>query len=348
MGTQNPVHMGWRAALQRLYDYWGTAPNGKLTTLAIAIGVSEQANNCSSRWAMYDLNDDVYNAVWNRPAGMPPVYTHISGYYMYQNAYDNYFKVIRLNGFGAGYYFWPGNSDGTARVAMKNGLNFFRAQDKSRAFYANPPSNGEPIDDRTFKFYLTLDGVETLLPNAGSQAACGNTLPGYWLTRPEGPNGRILINLCPASVVAAANAVNTTATSGRVTYDCVEQFPASATFVRTFDLSRCNSSDTTQTRAIRFDYTVEHEADSYVNFRLRFAPSPPELATAPLASAFSSLAWVPASWSSFVDLRDATVVRLPSNYQHARLEVDLVSSSDLRRTPTVKNWKLTFTCIDGN
>ena len=328
MGPQNPVHMGWRAARQRLYDYWSTAPDGKITTLAVAIAVSEQANN--------------------RTAGMPPVYTHVSGYYMYQNAYDNYFNVVRLNGFGAGYYFWPGNSDGTARVAMKNGLTFFRAQDKSRAFYVNPPANGEAIDDASFKFYLTLDGVETLLPNAGSQAACGNVQPGYWLARPEGAAGRILVNLCPASVVAAANAVNPTATSARVTYDCVEQFPSSATFVRTFDLSRCASSDTTRSRALRFDYAIDHTADTYVNFRLRFAPRAGDLPAAAVATSFSSLAWVPASWSTFVDLGNLPIGALPANYQYARVEMDLVSSSDLRRSPTVKNWKLTFTCMDGN
>jgi hypothetical protein len=348
MGPQNPVQMGWRAARQRLYDYWSTAPNGKITTLGIALAVSEQANGCSSRWAMDDLNDDIWNGVWNRPAGMPPVYTHVSGYYMYQNAYDNYFNVLRLNGFGAGYYFWPGSSDGTARVAMKNGLSFFRVQDRSRAFYVNPPANGEVIDDASFKFYLSIDGVETLLPNAGSQAACGNVQPGYWLSRPEGAAGRILVNLCPVSVVAAANAVNMNATSARVTYDCVEQFPASATFVRTFDLSRCASSDTTRSRALRFDYAVDHTADTYVTFRVRFAPRAGDLLSAPVATTFSSLAWVPASWSTFVDLGNPATVSLPANYQYARVEMQLVSSSDLRRSPTVKNWKLTFTCMDGN
>jgi hypothetical protein len=335
MGSGNPLVLGWRTAKQRLLNYWNT---NKMATLAIVLTAADYAYGCSNSNGL--LAAEAYAAAYEPGAGVPTIATDVIGFNM-DSSMAGSFNAVRLNGWGAMYSAWPSD----ARTYMRNAMTFMRGQEKSMAFYVNPPSNGEAIDDTTFKFYLTADGVETLLPNAGAQSGCGSSASGYWLTRPEGPSGRIRINLCPGSVGVAAAAFTI---SGRVVYDCVEQFAPSASFVRTFDLSRCGSSDTPRTRALRFDFAVDHTADTYVNFRLRFAPRASDLTSAPQATAFSSVAWVPASWSTFVNLGDPAVVSLPANYQYARVEMDLVSSSDRRRSPTVKNWKLTFTCTDGN
>jgi len=335
MGSGNPLVLGWRTAKQRLLNYWNT---NKMATLAIVLTAADYAYGCSNSNSL--LASEAYAAAFSPGGGLPTIATDVVGFNM-DSSMRNSFNSVRLNGWGAITTSWPSN----ARTSMRNAMTLMRGQEKSMAFYINPPANGEAVDDASFRFFLTADGVETLIPNAGAQSGCGSSTPGYWLTRPEGPNGRIRINLCPATVGVAAGAFTI---SGRVVYDCVEQFPASATFVRTFDLSRCASSDTTRSRALRFDYAVDHAADTYVTFRVRFAPRAGDLLSAPVATTFSSLAWVPASWSTFVDLGNPATVSLPANYQYARVEMQLGSSSDLRRSPTVKNWKLTFACMDGD
>jgi hypothetical protein len=335
MGSGNPLVLGWRTARQRLLNYWNT---NKMATLAIVLTAADYAYGCSNSNAQ--LATEAYAAAFEPAGGNPTIATDVIGFNM-DGAMANSFNSVRLHGWGAMTTQWPSD----ARTYMRNAMTFMRGQEKSMAFFINPPANGEAIDDASVRFFLTADGVETLLPNAGAQRGCGSSTPGYWLTRPEGPNGRIRINLCPASVGVAASAFTV---SGRVVYDCVEQFPASATFVRTFDLSRCGSSDTPQSRALRFDWDIAHEGNSAVNFRVRFAPRAADLAAAPVASSFSSLAWVPGSWDTFVDFGTPGVAIMPPNYRHARVEMDILSSSDLRRSPSVRNWKLTFTCTDGN
>ena len=350
MGPENPVIIGWRAAKKRLHEYWGSAPDGKITTLAVALLVrGEATEHCGPGSGMAGLQAAALDAVRQPPAGMPPTYTHVIGYDQSTHGNSEYGKV-RTSGFGAMYPTWSG----ARRQATKDGLSFLRKYDQTRAFYIHPPANGEEINDASLRFFVALDGRESLLENRASLGGCfetgGTARRGYWLTRPEGPTKRVLLSLCPLSAEDAANAMNPQATSARVVYDCVEQFPASATFVRDFDLSRCGSSDTPTTRALRLDWTTSYPRplDEYVTFVLRFAPTIPDLATAPEAGRATASARAPASWKTFVDLTDASRWTLPRNYRAARLEAKVVASQDRTRSPTIDDWKLTFTCIDGS
>ena len=335
MGSGNPLSLGWRAAKKRLTDYWNT---NKVATLAIIVTAADYQAGCGL--GMNTLASEAYAAAFQPPAGQPRMATDVIGFNM-DSAMRGAFDTVRLNGWGAMNQSWPSD----ARTQMRNAMTFMRGQEQTMAFYVNPPANGEAIDDASFKFYLTTDGTETLVPNAGAQAGCGSSAQGYWLTRPEGSSGRVVINLCPGTVGLAARAFTI---SGRVVYDCVEQFPSTATFVREFDLSRCATSDKTRSRALRFDWDTSLAGDTGVTFRLKFAPHQAELASAPVSVTASALQWVAGSETTFVDLTNTTVAQLPANYQWARAEMDLLASVDRRRSPTVENWKLTFTCTDGN
>lgn len=335
MGSGNPLSLGWRAAKKRLTDYWNT---NKVATLAIIVTAADYQYGCGL--GMNTLASEAYAAAFQPPAGQPRMSTDVIGFNM-DSAMRSSFDTVRLNGWGAMSQSWPSD----ARTQMRNAMTFMRGQEQTMAFFVNPPSNGEAVDDASFKFYLTTDGTETFIPNAGAQAGCGSSAQGYWLTRPEGANGRIVINLCPGTVGLAARAFTI---SGRVVYDCVEQFPSTATYTRDFDLSRCATSDKTRSRALRFDWDTSLAGDTGVTFRLKFAPRQADLASASVAVTASALQWVPGSETTFVDLTNAAIAQLPSNYQWARVEMQLLASVDLRRSPTVENWKLTFTCTDGN
>ena len=324
----HPLTLGIRAAKTRLTSYWNT---NKMATLAIVMTSADYEYGCGND--MNTLASEAYASAFN---GNPRISTDIVGFNM-DTTMLNAFETVRLNGWGAGSF--QGNSN--ARVDMKNAMTFIRGQEKTMAFYVNPPANGETVDDRTFKFYLNADGSETLIPNAGAQSGCGSSAQGYWLTRPEGATGRIRINLCPGTVGVAAAAYSI---SGRVVYDCVETFPATATFSRDFDLTRCFSAGLVP-RVTRLDWTTTQSSNTAVNFRLRLAAQKSLLSTATVAASGSALAWVPASISTYLDLSTATV---PYNYGWARVEMDLLSSTDLITSPTVNNWKLTFTCTDGS
>ncbi len=328
MSSGNPLTLGIRAAKTRLTSYWNT---NKMATLAIVMTSADYEYGCGND--MNTLASEAYASAFN---GNPRISTDIVGFNM-DTTMLNAFETVRLNGWGAGSF--QGNSN--ARVDMKNAMTFIRGQEKTMAFYVNPPANGETVDDRTFKFYLNADGSETLIPNAGAQSGCGSSAQGYWLTRPEGATGRIRINLCPGTVGVAAAAYSI---SGRVVYDCVETFPATATFSRDFDLTRCFSAGLVP-RVTRLDWTTTQSSNTAVNFRLRLAAQKSLLSTATVAASGSALAWVPASISTYLDLSTATV---PYNYGWARVEMDLLSSTDLITSPTVNNWKLTFTCTDGS
>ena len=328
MGSGNPVSLGMRAAKTRLTNYWNT---NKIATLAVVMTSADYENGCGN--GMNTLASDAYASAFN---GNPRISTDIVGFNMDTSMYNAY-EVVRRNGWGAGIY----RSSPNARTEMKNAMTFMRGQEKTMAFYVNPPANGEAIDDRTFKFYLNADGSETLIPNAGAQSGCGSSAQGYWLTRPEGAAGRIVINLCPGTVGVAAAAYSI---SGRVVYDCLEVFPSTATYTRDFDLTRCFSAGLVP-RVTRLDYTTTQSRNTAVNFRLRLAAQKSLLSTATVAASGSALAWVPASISTYLDLSAATV---PYNYGWARVEMDLLSSTDLITSPTVNNWKLTFTCTDGS
>jgi hypothetical protein len=336
MGGGNPVTLGWRAARKRALEYWAT---NKVSTPFIVITVADYPEACGD--SPNTLASEVYGAAFQPSSTEPVIPTMVIGFNLdsYQRSY---YSEVRRNGWGASSY--QGNSN--ARVDMKNAMTFMRQQAATGAFYINPPANGEEIDDTSFKFYLKPDNnPEILVPNAGAQAGCGSSAQGYWLTRPEGPSGRIVFNLCPGTVAVAAAAYQL---SARVVYDCVEQFPTSSTYTRDFDLTRCATSDTTKSRALRLDWDTALAGDTGVNFRMKFAPLRTDLATASVALTASALQWVPGSEDTFVDLTNATIATLPSNYQWARLEMELLASVDRRRSPTVNNWKLTFTCTDGN
>jgi hypothetical protein len=331
MSSGNPLTLGWRAAKKRALAYWNT---NKISTPFIVITAADYANGCSD--SNNTLAAEAYAAAFNPTGGNPVIPTMVIGFRM-DATMGSSFDTVRRNGWGAMTTSWPGN----ARTDMKNAMIFMRRQAATGAFFVNPPANGEAIDDRTFKFYLNADGSETLIPNAGEQSGCGSSTQGYWLTRPEGATGRILINLCPGTVGVAAAAYTI---SGRVVYDCVETFPATATFSRDFDLTRCFSAGLVP-RVTRLDWTTTQSSNTAVNFRLRLAAQKSLLSAATVATSGSALAWVPASISTYLDLSAATV---PYNYGWARVEMDLLSSTDLITSPTVNNWKLTFTCTDGS
>ncbi len=335
MGSGNPISLGWRTLKSRLTNYWNT---NKVATLAIIVTAADYQYGCGL--SMNTLASEAYAAAFQPPAGQPRMATDVIGFNM-DSSMRSAFDTVRLNGWGAMSQSWPSD----ARTQMRNAMTFMRGQEQTMAFYVNPPANGEAIDDASFKFYLTTDGTERFIPNAGAQAGCGSSAQGYWLTRPEGANGRIVINLCPGTVGLAAGAFTI---SGRVVYDCVEQFPTTATYVRDFDLSRCGTSDKTRSRALRFDWDTALAGDTGVTFRLKFAPRQADLASSSVAVTASALQWVPGSEATFVDLTNAAIAQLPANYQWARVEMQLLASVDLRRSPTVENWKLTFTCTDGN
>ena len=332
MSSGNPLTLGIRAAKTRLTTYWNT---NKMATLAIVVTSADYEYGCGND--MNTLASEAYASAFN---GTPRISTNVVGFNMDANM-SNAFNMVRRNGWGAMSRSWPGN----ARTDMKNAMTFMRSQEKAMAFFVNPPTNGEAIDDASFKFYLTADGTETLVPNAGAQSGCGSSAQGFWLTRPDGATGRVRINLCPGTVAVAARAFTV---SGRVVYDCVETFPSTATFVREFDLSRCASSDTSATRAVRLDWDTTLPADTAVTFNVKLAAQKSQLASAPVAVSASALQWVPGSEKSYVDLTNRSLVTLPPNYQWARVEMALKSSVDTLRTPTISSWKLTFTCTDGS
>jgi len=329
MGSGNPLSLGIRAAKTRLTNYWNT---NKIATLAIVMTAADYEYGCASD--MNTLASEAYASAFN---ANPRISTDIVGFNMDSSMYNS-FDVVRRNGWGAGIY----RSYPDARIEMKNAMTFMRSQEKTMAFYVNPPANGEAVDDTTFKFYLTADGVETLIPNAGAQAGCGSSAQGYWLTRPEGATGRIRINLCPGTVGVAAAAYTI---SGRVVYDCVEQFPSTATYARNFDLTRCFSAGLVP-RVTRLDWTTTQSSNTAVTFTVKLAAQQSQLAAASSIATASALAWVPSSLATYVDL--ATAATNVSNYGWARIEMSMLASTDRRTSPTVNNWKLTFTCTDGN
>jgi hypothetical protein len=110
-----------------------------------------------------------------------------------------------------------------------------------------------------------------------------------------------------------------------------------------FDMTKCNAAQL-KARALRFDWKTTLPWNSYVRFRLQFAPRQQDLASAPSYDYFAT------SWTgNATGWADLSQVPNPSNYQWARMTATLYSSSDTypSYTPSISSWDLTFTCVDA-
>jgi len=335
----NPVSYGLRAARSKLLNYWAS---NKFTSLATVLVVSDFPSACGD--SLTTLNNEAWANVWGSGSGASPrIETDVivANNDYFSGGYNYQYDVVRRNGWGSMYSY--GNSSNSAvQSNMAAAMFFTRKQVAVDRFIVNPPSSGEAIDLTTLKFYLTIDGVEQLVPNAGALIGCGNTLPGYYVERPDGASGRLLINLCPVSSgQAAAGSV----LSARVVYSCEQAVTSQATWTRpySFDMTRCSASQ--PPTATRFEWNADVPSNSWIEFRLAFSPTVDGAQTAPVNYRWYAQGWVPSSTSGYMELARLTPVNaLPADYRWGRLEVDLHASTDLKYTPSLRDYTFKFTC----
>jgi hypothetical protein len=231
------------------------------------------------------------------------------------------------------------------RGGMVKALDYTRRMSDKRQFLIPVPATGEPIDLDTFRFFLTADGSSYELPRWDDRWCLfnGDSMQGYWIDYPDGPQGRLRVNLCQATERWARQ----TRPTGYATYDCITEHDPEATFVRTgdFDLTKCNAA-MMKPRALRFAWRTEMPWDSYIGFRLQFASRREDLDAAP-ANEFWATPWN-GNAISWADLTNP-VLGFGYNYQWARATATLYSSSDEHHTwaPSIQSWDLKFTCVDG-
>jgi hypothetical protein len=335
----NPVTLAMRAARTRLLSYWNA---NKTTSLATVLVVSDFPSSCGDSLTV--LNNQAWANVWGTGSGANPrIETDVivANNDYFGAGYNYQYDIVRRNGWGA-LYTYGNSSNAYVQSQAQSAMFFMRKQVAVDRYVVNPPASGELIDLTTLKFYLTIDGVEREVPNAGALIGCGNTQPGYYATQPEGASGRLVINLCP---VSSGQAAAGSTISARVVYDCEKVVSAKATWVRpySFDMTRCPA--TQSPTPTRMEWNADLPSNSWIEFRLALSPTVDGAQTAPVNYRWYAQGWVPTSANGYVFLPALpTLNAVPADARWARLEVDLNASSDLKYSPVLRDYAFKFTC----
>jgi hypothetical protein len=319
----NPVNLALASAIASAQDFQGRSP---LATTAVNLVVDDYPSGCDAK-----LPKTV--ALANAAAtGWPRVETNVL-----QLGNLNAYGSIAQYGFGDTTSIDPAVN---VRANTTSALASFRTSSDKFQYLIVPPASGEAVDPATVRFFLDVGGTDVEIPAVTGRDACGPR-DGFWLDFPEGPLGRVRVNLCPKSERFA----QAQRARGAVTYRCVGAYASQATYVRAadFDLTACNAA-AMKARPLRFDWSSALPWNTHVRFLLQFAPRREDLATAEVFE------YVAASWlGNGVGFADLAAAALPPNVAWARLAVTLASSTDPGRTatPRVDGWSLAFTCTDA-
>ncbi len=319
----NPVDLALATAIANARDFQSVNP---VATAAVGLLVDDYPSGCGATLPQTAALADLAATAW------PRIETNVLALGNL-NAYSS----IAQYGFGDAISIDPakGVRSNTARA-----LADLRASSDKFQYLIVPPASGEAVDPATVRFFLDAGGADLEVPAVTGRDACGPR-DGFWLDFPEGPLGRVRVNLCPKSERFAQDQ----RARGSATYRCVGAYPSQATYVRAgdLDLTACHSA-AMRPRLLRFAWSSALPWNTHVRFLLQFAPRREDLGAAEIFE------YVAASWlgngEGYADLASAAI---PPNVAWARVSAVLAASTDPGRTatPRVEGWSLGFTCAEA-